>query len=160
MRTIVLFLACIALSVFPAYAQDWGTYDNARFGYRVDFPPGFVGNGEADNGDGQVFTLASGTQELRVWGGNALDGFEAWATGTIETARGDGWTLTNAQSTPSWLSFGGIRNGMIVHTRAIALCGGEQFALFEMVYPEGDLAEIGSILIRLGASLRATGASC
>lgn len=159
MRPILFALLSLAL-VSPAVADDWGLYDNARFGYRIEVPPGFSGGGEAANGDGQVFTLAGGTQELRVFGGTALDGFEAWANGTIDAARNDGWNLTNAQSTPSWLGFGGLRNGMVVYTRAVAVCGGDQFASFELTYPDDAMAEVGQMLNRLIGSLRIISANC
>ena len=53
MRT--LFLTLFVLFSIPAHAQDWSRYDNARFGFGVDIPPGFVGAGESENGDGQAF---------------------------------------------------------------------------------------------------------
>ena len=155
---ICLFLAAMS----PAMAQSWGRYENARFGYAVEVPPGFVGQGEAANGDGQVFVSADGTQEFRVFGGNALDGFEQRVVDAMGYARDDGWTLSYERTTPSWASFSGTRNGLIVYARAIALCGGDQFASFQLIYPERDLDALHATIERLVASQEATGnsASC
>lgn len=146
--------AAIALS---ATAQAEDSYVNARYGYMIDIPDDFIGEGEAANGDGQMFRSSNGTQELRVFGGNALEGFEATVSEAMQFARSDGWNLSYERTTPSWASFSGTRNGMIVYARAIALCGGAQFASFELRYPERDLSAMHDVVERLVASLEATG---
>ncbi len=162
MRTLPILFLLFVLGLSPALAQVWGQYENARFGYVIDVPPGFRGEGESQNGDGQVFSTADGTQLLRVFGGNVLEDFEQTVADAMRYAREDGWSLSYERSTPSWASFSGTRNGMIVYARAIALCGGEQFASFELHYPERDLDTMHGVVDRLVASLRATGigASC
>lgn len=147
---LVLFLAP------PSLAEDWDSYTNARFGYAIDIPPGFVGEGESDNGDGQLYRSEDGTQVLRVFGGNALDGFEARIADAMAFARGEGWALSYERVTPSWASFSGTRSGMVVYARAISLCGGEQFASFELRYPERDLDDMHRVVERLVRSLEAS----
>src|SRR5690606_4065310 len=106
-------------------------YENARFGYALDVPPGFAGEGEAINGDGQVFRSSRGAL-LRVYGGNALEGtFEDAVNEAMAFAQQDGWGLSYERVTPSWASFSGTRNSRILYARAIALCDGTQFASFE-----------------------------
>ena len=53
MRDLICLFAIVLAA--PVLASDWGQYDNARFGYRVDVPPGFEWGKEADNGDGRAF---------------------------------------------------------------------------------------------------------
>jgi hypothetical protein len=72
-------------------------------------------------------------------------------------AREAGWRLSYERVTPSWASFSGTRNGIIVYARAIALCEGEQFASFELHYPERDLDEMHEVVARLVGSLAQTG---
>lgn len=44
------------------------TYANARYGYGVSYPPDIlIPQGEADNGDGQVFLTRDGRAEMRVY---------------------------------------------------------------------------------------------
>jgi hypothetical protein len=157
MRLILFLLLTYVAS--PALAQGWDAYENGRFGYEIDIPPGFEGEGEADNGDGQIFRSEDGTQLLRVYGANALDGFESTVADAMGFARDDGWNLSYERVTPSWASFSGTRRSMIVYARAISLCGGEQFASFELQYPERDLDDMHRVVERLVRSLKATGDS-
>ncbi|MHB1104307.1 MAG: hypothetical protein ACYC0C_16340 [Devosia sp.] len=152
MRSLIL-LASAAL------AADWHSYENARFGYAIGVPPGFSGEGEADNGDGQLFNSGDGTQLLRVYGGNVIeDSFEAAVGDSMDYARDDGWALSYKRVTPSWASWSGSRNGMVLYARAIALCGGEQYAAFELEYPERDLKAMNPVIERLVGSLKPSGA--
>ncbi len=69
---IILFLLLLCS---PAFAAEWTTYSNPRFGASVDIPPGFVNDVPAsENGDGLIFHSADGQAELLVWGGNLTDG--------------------------------------------------------------------------------------
>ena len=153
-----LILLALFLCSPAALAADWGSYDNARFGYAIAVPPGFSGAGEADNGDGQVFESANGTQSLRVWGGNVVaDDFEAEVAASMGYARDDGWDLSYERVTPSWASWSGSRNGIILYARMIALCSASQYAAFQLEYPERDLSAMNPVVERLVGSFRATG---
>lgn len=155
-----LILALFALLLAsPALAQGWDSYENARFGYVLDIPPGYAGEGESDNGDGQMFTSEDGTQTLLAFGGDSIgNGFEDTIATAMQSARDEGWSLSYERVTPSWASFSGTRNGIIVYARAIALCGGEQFASFQLEYPERDLKAMNPVVERMVRSLEATGA--
>lgn len=142
-----------------AFAAERSHYENSRFGYMIDIPAGFSGNGEASNGDGQVFRSTDGTQLLRVYGGNLLEqDFESSAKAAMGSAEEAGWSLSYERVTPSWASYSGTRNGQILYARAIALCGGSQFASFELEYPEADLSAMNLVIERLVAALEPTGA--
>ena len=151
---LVLVLLCVANS---AVAEEWSAYENARFGYVVDIPPGHLGEGESDDGDGQIFKSADGTQMLRVHGGHAPDGFEATVATAMDSAREAGWRLSYERVTPSWASFSGARSGIVFYARAIALCGGSGFASFELIYPERDVDDLHGVVERLVSSLEPTG---
>lgn len=161
MRTTLFLL--IALFATPALAADWGFYENARFGYVIDVPPGFSWGEEAQNGDGRVFTSNDGTQTLRVYGGNILEAdFETAVQAAMRYATDAGWTLSYERVTPDWTSYSGERNGMILYARAIAICDGTQFASFEYEYPKRALKAADAVVNRLVRSLREgkAGASC
>lgn len=153
-------LATLLLLFFgPAQALDWGRYENTRFGYAIDVPAGFGGEGESQSGDGQVFRSETGTASLHVWGGHVLEGsFEDAMQAAIDYASEDGWRLGEQAVTPSWASYSGTRNGLMLHAHVIALCGGSQFAAFALEYPERDLRRMDAVAERLTASLAATGA--
>ena len=154
-----LILALLMLVSVPALAAEWGHYDNARFGYGIDIPPGFVAGGEADNGDGQVFSTPTAT--LRVFGGNLLQDFEAEAAQRRAFATSDGWALTYQVTTPGRASYSGKRGARILYARLIALCGGTAFGMFELEYSRSDITKFDSVVTRLVQSLRPTAnASC
>lgn len=54
---------------FPV--DQWHIYDNDRFEYQICYPQTLVPQGEADNGDGQVFAAVDGAR-LRVYGSYSL----------------------------------------------------------------------------------------
>ena len=140
----------------PAIADDWGRYENARFGYAVDVPPGFEGQGEADNGDGQVFSTP--TAELRVYGGYIVEGdFEDEVKALQQTAVEAGWTITYQATAPRWASYSGTQGSRIFYARAIALCDGA-VAEFNLTYGRADLRAFDPVVERLVRSLKPTAA--
>jgi len=144
--------------VTSASAADWSRYENSRFGYVIDVPPAFAGEGEAANGDGEVFRAADGSRLLRVYGGNIIEeSFESAVNTAMGYATEAGWSLSYERVTPSWASYSGTRNGQILYARAIALCAGQQFAAFELEYPERDVSAMDPIVERLVGALKATG---
>jgi hypothetical protein len=154
----VLILALSLLLPLPAFAQVWGIYDNPRFGYTIAIPPGFSGQGEPDNGDGQVFDAERGEMLLRVYGGNNLEvSFAESLRAGMQAAREAGWDLSYERVTRNWASYSGTRDGRILYARAIALCNRDQFAAYELEYPEDYERDLMDSAIRqLNASLKAT----
>lgn len=157
MRIVIALL--VALAATAAFAAEWSRYDNPRFGYALAIPPGYAADGPPPaNGDGRVFRSADGTQRMRVYGGNLIDeGFEAAVGRAMDAATAAGWDLSYKRVTPRWASYSGRRGSLILYARAIALCGGTQFASFEIEYPGADLEPMNSVIDRLVPSLKATG---
>jgi hypothetical protein len=155
MRIPLAFAVLVALAA-PVLAADWMSYANARFGYSIDVPPGFVGQAEATNGDGQVFRDEAGTQVLTVWGGNVIeDDFESEAARLLTSLEGEGWNITYKASAPDWASFSGTSGDQVIYLRSIALCGGSHLASFQFEYFVADLAALDPVVNRLVRSFRA-----
>src|SRR3569833_3369173 len=94
-----LLLALLLLLPLPATAAEWSHYTNVRFGYAIDVPPGFVAQGEADNGDGQKFKTPTAT--LTVFGGNVMEAdFEAEVGARGGGAAGGGGAGAGRGATP------------------------------------------------------------
>jgi hypothetical protein len=147
-------LICLLLIVLaaPALATDWGQYDNARFGYTIDVPPGFEWGNEADNGDGRAFR--GGATNLLVWGGNITeDSFEGAVASAKGFVEGDGWNISYEAVTPSWASFSGAQGKRILYQRMIALCDGA-YAAFRLEYSAIDIAALDPVVNRLVQSLK------
>lgn len=154
MRTIVLIL--FALFTAPAFAQGWLHYDNARFGFGIDIPPGFAGQGESENGDGQAFTTEGKPIDLLVWGGNLMEpDFESEVAAAMGYTEEAGWNLTYQASTPRWASFSGTQGDRILYQRLILLCDGMSYASFHVEYSTRDRAEMDPAVEQMVASLKA-----
>ncbi len=73
MRRLALLVALVAALVLPASAQS-RPYRNARFGFSLSVPAGFLAGQPPANGDGLTFTQRSGPAILKAWGwNNALE---------------------------------------------------------------------------------------
>jgi hypothetical protein len=148
-------LALLLALAAPAIADDWSRYENARFAYALDVPPGFAGRGESDNGDGQVF--ATPTAQLRVHGAHILaSNFEHQVKALQRAAVAAGWTITYETTTPRWASYSGTQGGRVFYARAIALCAGA-LAEFSLTYGKADSVAFNPIVERLARSLRPAG---
>lgn len=147
---VLLFLAA------PAWAQYWTPYENARFGYEIDAPPGFEGNGESANGDGQIFFHPGAAQSLTVWGGHFFEGFESEAAAALDAARTDNWAIQSQSSTPHWAEFAAQRDDRMLRQRMIALCDGDSYAAFRFEFNKGDLAALEPVLAGLQRSFKAS----
>lgn len=158
MRIVALLLA-IAI-VLPVQAAGWGHYINPRFGYAVDVPEGFAGQGESANGDGQEFTTPTAT--LTVFGQYILEDiakdFETAAKNQEQLDVQDGWGISYAVSTPNRASYSGVKSGRVLYVRMISLCG-PAFAEFRLEYSKADVARFNPIVDRLVGSLKPTDGS-
>lgn len=153
-----VFLALFALISSPAFAQGWDSYGNARFGYFIDVPPGFVGSGESDNGDGQSFYNARGAQGLLVWGGNLMEEFDTAVTSAMDYATSEnGYNISYQASTPRWASFSGLNGSRILYQRMILLCDGTSYAAFRVEYSTINAADMKPVVDQLVMSLRDAG---
>jgi hypothetical protein len=149
-----LIFILIALFATPAFAQDWQQYDNARFGYSIDVPPGFSGQGESENGDGQAFAADGKPIDLLVWGGQALEGFEAEVAQRMAWDEDEAWNITYQATTPRWASWSAIKGFRILYQRMVLLCDGTSYAAFRVEYSVTDSAEMDPVVERLVRSLR------
>lgn len=155
-----LLLSLLVVFAIPAFADDWSHYDNARFGYAIDIPPGYLGRGASDNGDGQVFEPANGIQTLTVWGGFLVDGFEAEVASRMTSVEADGWNLTYQATTPHWASFSGKVGTTMLYQRLIEICHGSGYAAFQLQYSAKDIAAMDEVLTQLVQSLQEVGGAC
>ncbi len=145
--------AMLMLLAQPVAAAGWGHYENARFGFSIDVPPGFVEQSESANGDGDRFTTP--TAELRAYGGNIVDtGFAGEVGFEQQAATEDGWALTYQAATPGWATFSGKKGARILYARFVAICGGTQFIGYWLEYSRADIKPFNAVIDRLTASLK------
>lgn len=145
--------ALLAVALLIAPVANWGHYDNARFGFSIGVPPGFVAQGESVNGDGGTFKTP--TAELRAFAGNIVDGDFETEVGYEQAGMTDeGFAITYQVTTPRNASFSGKRGARIFYARLVAICGGQQFMGFVLEYSVADLQRFNPVIDQLVASLR------
>ncbi|QDZ09373.1 hypothetical protein [Devosia ginsengisoli] len=150
-----IFLALIfALIAAPAFAQGWEHYENGRFGYGVDIPPGFSDQNFSDNGDGASFAAGGNPTYLTVWGGNLTDSFEDEVSQRMAWGESEAWNTTYQAVTPRWASWSAVKGSRILYQRIVLLCDGTSYAAFRMEYSVTDVSEMNPVVERLVGSLR------
>ena len=157
MRTGLLkALVAIVLVVLgtSALADSWSRYENGRFVYGIDIPPGFSEIAEAENGDGGVSTSADGTAQLRVWGGYLVVGdFTSDVADRISSDQSEGWIVSYDHRKAASASWSGRRGDRIIYERAVKACD-DSSVHFRLEYERADLDAYDPIVSRLVGSLR------
>ena len=113
--------------------------------------PAFVGQGEPDAHDGQVFTTNDGKAILTVWGGFLVDTTLAddFTNGKADHM-GKGWTISYQASTPGWTSYSGTKAQQVLYVREITGCTGGQYATFEFTYPSTSINATKPVVEKAG----------
>lgn len=155
MRYLLMVMAWL-IAVPAVSAAEWQSYSNARFGYRVEVPPGFKTGRAPDNDDGRTFTGANGDRIL-VFGTNLIDTtFEGEASNRIVQAMDDGWQISYSRVEADWASYSGAKGGRILYVRGVQLCN-EAAAFVMLEYGSRDLKAYDAIVKRMVASLKPVG---
>lgn len=152
---ILASLFALALLVLPAAAQDpWTAYENARFGFAVDIPPGFEGQGFAADGS-ETFLLDGRVGRLKVWAMPlGASEFESEAYGQLAGDMASGWGITERSTTPTWAVWSGAKRDRVLHQRMIALCGDKGYAAIRLDYAQTDRSRLDPLVDQLMTSLK------
>jgi hypothetical protein len=159
MRTLLFIVAMLIASVAAAAGDGWQRYENPRFGFGLDIPPGFAAVPATTNTGDQLFNQIGGAEKLTVLGGAVQPGsFNQKWEATKAAYEADGWALSYDPQPPNWTSFTGVRDGQRLYVKMIPLCGGtKQFGMFALEYPEADSATAEPIALRLASSMTRSG---
>ena len=121
----------IAFAIPPQ--NNYKTYTNARFKYSISYPADLlVPQGEAENGDGQVFKEKSNSSvEMRVYGGyNVLN--ETLRSRYAKLTREWGNGVTYKVIRQDWFVVSAMVKGKIHYQKTILR--GDTFKTFEIEY--------------------------
>jgi hypothetical protein len=113
--------------------NNYKTYTNTRFKYSIDYPDDLlIPQGEAENGDGQVFKEKGGSSvEMRVYGGyNVLN--ETLRSRYLELVRKWNRGLTYKVLRRDWFVVSAMVDGKIHYQKTILR--GDVFKSFEIEY--------------------------
>jgi len=143
-----------ALAAAPATSMTMETYTNARFGYSICYPSGMIPQGEADNGDGQVFVGADGSQ-LRVFGGYNALGYspEREVTWQARHLTGPKGQITYRAMRNGWaVASGNDGAGHVFYAKTTAQAG--RFVQFQLTYPQTAAALYAPLVAKITRCFR------
>ncbi len=111
---ILLTTICFAFTTGINYEN----YCNSRFQFCIDYPRDLTSQGEAENGDGQIFLSKDKQTEVRAYGMMAIEEFDKLSQ-QYETAI-TGITVSYKVIKPSWFIFSGTdKKGNIVYRKTV-----------------------------------------
>jgi hypothetical protein len=124
------------------------TYSNARFGYSVSYPAAIlVPQGEADNGDGQIFRSKDGHAEMRVFGRYNV---QNETLRSAFNAAQEGKSVTYKLLRGNFYVVSGHEGGKIFYEKT--LLKGDTFKTFMIEYDEADASTYDAITARIARS--------
>ncbi len=139
-----------SLTFASAQPSGWTRYCNARFAFCLEIPPALVAQGEAPNGDGQVFKSNDSSVTLRAYGSfNALN----------QTPRqrlefdSQGKRVTYRFERPGVFVVSGMDGQNIFYRRTVYPATRDKFVSFVLTYPPAQRSGWEPLLARLGRSL-------
>lgn len=151
MRKMAVLLMLLLTS--PAMADFWSHYANPSYGYEIDIPPGFEGNGENAESDGQWFHHLAAEQGLTVWGAR----FSGEFGDALDQSAPEGWALTDQVQTEEWATLAAVRADRMMVQRAIVLCDRQSYAAFRAEFNTNELGRMEAVLGGLARSLMPIG---
>lgn len=114
--TSVFILGLVVLSFAQA---DLKEYCNDRFSFCIKYPNGFIGQGEAGNGDGQKFLPKDKQAEISSYGMLVLEGVNDDFNQQFKDA-GEGLNVTYKVVKPEWFILSGTdKKGNIVYRKTV-----------------------------------------
>lgn len=154
-----LYVALVLTTLLPAtaFAAEWKTYVNERFGAAADIPAEYLEGEEPANDDGRRFTSPDGSAVIAVWGAlGSLEGesFQQYAEQLVSYDKQEGWTISYTAGQKDWYAFSGTKGDQIVYEKIIQACDGQIANHVRLEYPASRKAEFDPIVTRVTESLR------
>jgi hypothetical protein len=149
--------ALVGLGWNAQAGEDYATYENGRFGYRVLYPANLVSPlPEADNGDGRKFKSSDGKITLSVWGEN--NAFNRSLRTQMSASRRE-WLqdrarITYTRFTPEFYVLSGTTGKEIFYEKTVPQ--GEGFATMLWQFPISRRPRMNDIVTRTSRAFKST----
>jgi uncharacterized protein len=143
-----------AASAGAPAARSWKTYANVRYRFAICYPADLLKPGaESDNGDGLLFSGASGAS-LRVWGAYNAGGESL--TALAEDVADPPATITYRHLTRTSATVSGRKGGDIFYAKILLDRGGTAGTVrsFILTYPAEQAETYDPVAAKLSACLR------
>ena len=154
----LILAALFSVCALAAIAADgWTRYQNDRYGYGLDIPPGFSAVREADNSDGGTSASKQGKAKLAVWGTNLLvQSFKSDVNDRIASASNEGWEITYQSVKAKSASWSGTKDQRVLYVHGAPGCDG-QAAYFQLEYDASAKDDFDAIVNRMVKGFTAKG---
>ena len=156
-------LAALMVPASMAVAEDWVTYQNARFGTQIEVPSSLSSLPPPQNGDGLTWASADGLTELVVYAGFwnvRSDDFDDYREWFGQMMRDRGASVTYQAEDDGWFVYAGVFRGNVFYVRTNRSQRCPNIAhTFELAYPADQKADRDPWAGRLGSSLSESSSS-
>lgn len=158
-----LMLTALAFLATPAFAEDWTTYDNSRFGFSVQVPAtGWEAQPDPDNGDGRTWYSTDRRSVIKAWGSNVLSDFKTESAERVAAEKDKGWNITAdmgwnmdlAEGLEGWHVLSASVDGRMIQQKAIVTCQGTISIFVRLENFESDFANFLPVTDTLINSLK------
>lgn len=155
-RKFFLLLPLCSLSVAVSAETVYQTYVNKRYGYTIDYPDYLLPQGEAANGDGQVFLSANDDAELRVYARACIEGWDTTASSFLARAENEknkvGGQVSYRAKGKSFAVISGTVGNKIFYDKL--LTDGNWCSIFHWTYAIAGKARYDDATKRIAASFK------
>ncbi|HEX8288405.1 MAG TPA: hypothetical protein VF556_10435 [Pyrinomonadaceae bacterium] len=154
MKKQTFLIAAFLVAIFSQTAlsqTNYKTYSNARFDYSISYPSNLLApQGEADNGDGQIFS--GDGAEMRVYGSNMLAN-ETLLKEFNSVMKEYGSGVTYRTYRKNFFVISALRDGKIFYRKTIARPNGS-FITFTIEYDESKRGVYDKAVSKMAKSFK------
>ena len=154
-KKIVVITSILTVSFFAYANEKFATYINDRFEYSVQYPSeSFIPQGEAGNGDGQIFISKSKDAEFRVWGGWNIKEIAQMCHALYGIEDPDSPNIVYKMSKDKISAVSGYRGKKIFYRKVIV--AGDRCLNFEFEYDTKNREKYDQLVGKMATSFRDT----
>jgi hypothetical protein len=147
----VVLTAAVCVIAAAQVPGKYQTYQNARYGFSIDYPVGWTSANPSENGDGARWTSNDGKSELLVSGRNNVT-HESASSLYVQTCQALGGKALYYTSGPSWFVASWNKDGHIHYTKVTVGTG--SINDFELTYPTDSRKQDDSLASHLEVSFK------
>ncbi len=147
----------LALSLHVQAGEEYATYQNERFGYRVLYPTRLVSpRAESDNGDGRKFKSSDGKITLSVWGDHNSSNrtLREQMSAARREWRADRARITYTRFTRDFYVLSGTTGNEIFYEKTVPQ--GDGFASMMWQFPVSRRPRMDAIVTRTSRAFKTT----
>jgi hypothetical protein len=148
----LLLLAALLSPLSAGAADDFLAYINNKYSFSVDYPASFIGQGDPDAGDGQVFTSPDNDASLTASAHYCGEGLDSPASFLADHQQDSGLKITYSRQTKTLAVVSGTKGSRIFYDKLVT--NGVQCAKFSLEYESAQRERYNPLVAHIGASLK------